>query len=219
MTFRLFYAAMTGALIGLERSASDRPAGIRTMSLVSLGAAAFTLCSMYGFIDQYDTSRMASSVASGVGFIGAGVITNNRKANGVYDRASSVKGLTTASAIWVSAAVGVTAGTGLYFLSSFSALSTIIILRIGRFHLKHQFEESRYQVLEEGGGGVDGSGAGAGAGAVAGAATFQTSPQSTVKKKKRRDALSPKTAPAFLPTSYATASNEIEKIKAAQKKS
>ena len=75
---------------------------------------------------------MASNVASGVGFIGAGVITNNRKANGVYDKTSSVKGLTTAAAIWVSAAVGVCAGTGLYFIGLVAALSTITILRVGK---------------------------------------------------------------------------------------
>ncbi|GMI00914.1 hypothetical protein TrVE_jg7300 [Triparma verrucosa] len=133
LAFRLFFASLTGSLIGFERSQSDRPAGIRTMALVSLGAASFTLCSLYGFIDKYDTSRMASNVASGVGFIGAGVITNNRKSNGVYDKTSSVRGLTTASAIWVSAAVGVCAGAGLYFISFIAAVGTITILRVGKW--------------------------------------------------------------------------------------
>jgi len=135
LTFRLVYASLFGALIGYERSTSDRPAGIRTMSLVSLGAAVFTLCSMYGFVGSYDTSRMASNVASGVGFIGAGVITNKRNQNGVREKTGSVKGLTTAAAIWVSAAVGVSAGTGLYFLSMFASISTIIVLRLGKLHL------------------------------------------------------------------------------------
>ena len=76
---------------------------------------------------------MASNVASGVGFIGAGVITNNRKSNGVYDKTSSVRGLTTASAIWVSAAVGVCAGAGLYFISFIAAVGTITILRVGKW--------------------------------------------------------------------------------------
>jgi len=147
LSLRLVFAGLGGAAVGLERSSSDRPAGVRTMALVSLGAAAFTLCSMYGFmsvgalvgpggpVTKYDPSRMASNVASGVGFIGAGVITNNRKAAGVYDRQSTVGGLTTAAAIWVSAAIGVANGVGLYFIGASAAISTIAILRFG--HLKH----------------------------------------------------------------------------------
>ena len=110
------------------------------MALVSLGAAAFTICSMYGFLSvasdaigtRVDPSRMASNIVSGVGFIGAGVITNNRQASGIYDRQSSVNGLTTAAAIWVSAAVGVACGVGLYVVGASAAASTIAILRFGR---------------------------------------------------------------------------------------
>ena len=137
---RLIVASLGGAAVGLERSSSDRPAGVRTMALVSLGAAAFTICSMYGFLSvasdamgtKVDPSRMASNIVSGVGFIGAGVITNNRQASGIYDRQSSVNGLTTAAAIWVSAAVGVACGVGLYVVGASAAASTIAILRFGR---------------------------------------------------------------------------------------
>ena len=137
---RLVVASLGGAAVGLERSSSDRPAGVRTMALVSLGAAAFTICSMYGFLSvasdvvgaRVDPSRMASNIVSGVGFIGAGVITNNRQSSGVYDRHSSVNGLTTAAAIWVSAAVGVACGVGLYVVGASAAASTIAILRFGR---------------------------------------------------------------------------------------
>lgn len=112
--FRLIFASCIGASIGRERSTTHRHAGVRTMALVSLGACAFTLCSLYGFLPEInkmseffptatnyvkvDPSRMASSVASGVGFIGAGVITNNKRSDGE----NSVRGLTTAAAIWVS---------------------------------------------------------------------------------------------------------------------
>ena len=137
---RLVVASLGGAAVGLERSSSDRPAGVRTMALVSLGAAAFTICSMYGFLSvasdvvgaRVDPSRMASNIVSGVGFIGAGVITNNRQSSGVYDRHSSVNGLTTAAAIWVSAAVGVACGVGMYVVGASAAASTIAILRFGR---------------------------------------------------------------------------------------
>jgi hypothetical protein len=95
---------------------------------------------MYGFLSvasdvvgaRVDPSRMASNIVSGVGFIGAGVITNNRQSSGVYDRHSSVNGLTTAAAIWVSAAVGVACGVGLYVVGASAAASTIAILRFGR---------------------------------------------------------------------------------------
>lgn len=137
---RLIVASLGGAAVGLERSSSDRPAGVRTMALVSLGAAVFTICSMYGFLSvasdamgtKVDPSRMASNIVSGVGFLGAGVITNNRQASGVYDRQSSVNGLTTAAAIWVSAAVGVACGAGMYVVGASAAASTIAILRFGR---------------------------------------------------------------------------------------
>mmetsp|Transcript_20706 Transcript_20706/g.57215 ORF Transcript_20706/g.57215 Transcript_20706/m.57215 type:complete len:102 (+) Transcript_20706:1139-1444(+) len=80
ISLRLIFAALTGAAIGKERSGKYHPAGVRTMSLVALGAALFTLCSRHGFAGtHYDTSRMASNVASGVGFIGAGVIYHEQK--------------------------------------------------------------------------------------------------------------------------------------------
>mmetsp|Transcript_20910 Transcript_20910/g.30799 ORF Transcript_20910/g.30799 Transcript_20910/m.30799 type:complete len:469 (+) Transcript_20910:113-1519(+) len=149
LCYRLLFAAFGGALVGLERSTSDHPAGIRTMALVSLGACAFTLCSMFGFLAiassspcaKLDPSRMASNVASGVGFIGAGVITNNRKSSGVYDRQSSVNGLTTAAAIWVAAAVGVASGVGLYVVSGTAAATTIAILRFST--LKDRLTQTR----------------------------------------------------------------------------
>ena len=100
LTARLLYAAAVGAAVGKERSAKTRhTAGIRTMALVSLGAAAFTICSAYGF-RAGDPSRMESNVASGVGFVGAGVITTSSSTLG--DRKENfVHGLTTAAAIWL----------------------------------------------------------------------------------------------------------------------
>eukprot|EP00977_Amphora_coffeiformis_P023727 scaffold14064_cov177-Amphora_coffeaeformis.AAC.4 len=127
---RLWYAALLGAAVGKERStANHHPAGVRTLALVSLGSAAFTLCSMYGFgtMGKFDTSRMASAVASG-----AGVITTSSTRN-----QSVVHGLTTAAAVWISAAVGVTCGTGLYILASSLAIATLGFLRIGG-NVKHK---------------------------------------------------------------------------------
>jgi uncharacterized membrane protein YhiD involved in acid resistance len=99
------------------------------MALVAMGASAFTVCSCYGFahIGNYDPSRMAANVASGVGFVGAGVITTSANSS-----QSVVHGLTTAATIWLSAAVGVACGVGLFRVATTTAITTIAILRLGR---------------------------------------------------------------------------------------
>jgi len=129
---RLLMATFAGAAIGFERRYSERPAGLRTMALVSLGAAIFTIISL-GI--PGDKSRMAASVASGVGFIGAGVISQNgfeetSKSGG--RRIQQVNGLTTATAIWVSAALGVSSGAGLNLLTFMGAALAVCVLRVGR---------------------------------------------------------------------------------------
>jgi len=145
LSLRLIFAALTGAAIGKERSGFRyHPAGVRTMSLVALGAALFTVCSRHGFAGHYDTSRMASNVASGVGFIGAGVIYHEHKSDKVH-------GLTTAAAIWISAAVGVTCGTGLFVVAAMSTFLTLAILRIGgavKFRRKTKLVTARERAEE-----------------------------------------------------------------------
>lgn len=131
LTFRLIFATLVGSAVGWERAASKHSAGIRTMALVSLGAATFTICSMFGFGGRGDPSRMASNVASGVGFLGAGVITVNAYSDD-SPRAGMVSGLTTAAAVWLSAAVGVACGVGLYLVATATAALTIGTLRFGR---------------------------------------------------------------------------------------
>jgi putative Mg2+ transporter-C (MgtC) family protein len=148
LTLRLVYAAMMGATLGKERSLARHSAGVRTMALVAMGASAFTLCSAFGFLNfpgRYDPSRMAANVASGVGFIGAGVITTTsaqhqqqQKSKGGSSQPGSnvVHGLTTAATIWLSAAVGVACGVGLYAVATTTAVTTILILRLGRIKPK-----------------------------------------------------------------------------------
>jgi len=135
LTMRLVMAAILGAGLGKERSIAKHSAGVRTMALVAMGASAFTVCSIYGFSvygNKYDPGRMASQVASGVGFLGAGVITSTSHLN----RRNIVHGLTTAATIWLSAAVGVACGTGLYQVATAAAALTIFILRLGRIEPK-----------------------------------------------------------------------------------
>lgn len=108
---RLILAAILGAVIGLERELHAHPAGTRTHLLVSLGAAMFTVVSIYGFIDvlgpgeagPVDPTRVAAQIVSGIGFLGAGAIIKY---------GTSIRGLTTAGSLWATAAIGMAAGTG-----------------------------------------------------------------------------------------------------------
>ena len=112
---RLFVALLLGLVIGLEReyrSDTPRAAGMRTMSMVSMGSALFTLISAYGFAAfsgaeyaRTDPSRIAAQIVTGIGFLGAGAILLHKQA---------IRGLTTAAAIWGTAAIGMACGLGLY---------------------------------------------------------------------------------------------------------
>jgi putative Mg2+ transporter-C (MgtC) family protein len=128
MLIRIAFAGIVGGIIGFERRRADRPAGIRTMSLVAMGAAAFTVVSIFGFKGEEgqlrDPARIAAQVATGVGFIGAGTMI---RSGGV------VRGLTTAAGIWMSAALGVAAGAGMYvFAFGGAVLATAILLGLPR---------------------------------------------------------------------------------------
>ena len=156
LCFRLLYAACSGAFVGLERSSSDRPAGVRTMALVGLGACIYTICSIHGFHPatalgylpgspmlanvKVDLSRMAASIASGVGFIGAGAIHKSKEYGNGTDAQNGVAGLTTAAAIWVSAAVGIASAVGLYFVGAVATFSTVAILKYARLPSKDDEE-------------------------------------------------------------------------------
>ena len=119
---RFLLAVALGAGIGYQRERAGKAAGMRTIILVSAGAALFTLVSVYGFdAEGVDISRVAAGVVVGVGFIGAGVIFRGRQEE-------EVAGLTTAATIWVAAAIGLTAGAGMYLLSVIAAAVILIIL-------------------------------------------------------------------------------------------
>lgn len=110
-----------GAAIGLERQWRARMAGLRTNALVAGGAALFVLLSQYGFMGtvsevQYDGSRVAAQIVSGIGFLGAGVIMRD---------GLSVRGLNTAATLWCSAAVGCLAGTGMFVLAAFGTVGVV----------------------------------------------------------------------------------------------
>ena len=134
---RIFCAAVLGGLIGLEREYRATEAGFRTHFLVALGSAVFMIVSAYGFSDvalsdttgRWDVSRVAAQVVSGIGFIGAGTIIF-RKAENI------VSGLTTAAGLWVTAAIGLACGGGMYVLSITTTLMVLLGLEAFNFFLR-----------------------------------------------------------------------------------
>jgi len=120
---RLLLAAVLGAILGYERESRSKTAGLRTHTLVALGAATFTVAGAAGFDgSNVDTSRLAAGVITGIGFIGAGTILRS----GLH-----VTGLTTAATLWMAGALGVGAASGLYAVSISAgviALASLLIL-------------------------------------------------------------------------------------------
>jgi len=122
MILRFLLAVALGAGIGFQRERAGKAAGVRTHILVSSGAALFTLVSIYGFSGAVvDISRVAAGVVVGIGFIGAGVILRGQ-------REEEVAGLTTAATIWITAAIGLAAGAGMYLVSVIATAVAVGVL-------------------------------------------------------------------------------------------
>jgi len=124
MILRLLLATALGAIIGFQRERAKKPAGLRTHVLICIGAATFTIVSIYGFGATDDTARVAAGVVAGVGFLGAGAII--RGGEGI------VAGLTTAATIWSVAGIGLAAGAGLYLIAAVATALVLIVLLIPR---------------------------------------------------------------------------------------
>lgn len=139
----LAIAAFLGGLVGMEREAGHRPAGMRTYMLVSTGSCLFTLLSIYGFPSGpagRDTARVAAQIVSGIGFLGAATVWRSHDA---------VKGLTTAAGLWVVAAIGMAVGAG---MGSLALAATIIVLAILTVMLRVErlvFGSHRQSAVEE----------------------------------------------------------------------
>lgn len=137
---RILAAAGMGAVIGLERELRSKEAGIRTHFLVALGSALFMIISAYGFegaqAGRFDVARVAAQVVTGIGFLGAGVI--------IFQK-NSVHGLTTAAGLWVTAAIGLGCGGGMYVLSGIGTLLVLVGLEVLHFALP-QISEKPFMV-------------------------------------------------------------------------
>lgn len=134
---RISFAVILGFILGLERELTNKYAGLRTHILVCLGACAFTIISIYGFpsyadgdniiLNQAtgirDTGRVAAQVVSGIGFIGAGAVLRN---------GPMIIGLTTAATLWISAAIGMTCGVGMYDVAIITTVASVAVLTLIR---------------------------------------------------------------------------------------
>jgi|HigsolmetaAR203D_1030402.scaffolds.fasta_scaffold02249_9 Uncharacterized membrane protein len=128
LTVRMILAVLLGGIIGLEREWSNHAAGLRTHIMVCVGSASIMLLSIYGFSEfvnelnvRVDPARLAAQVISGIGFLGAGAILRN---------GLTISGLTTASSIWVVAAIGLCVGAGFYYVSILVTILVFLVLQV-----------------------------------------------------------------------------------------
>ncbi len=158
IVLRIVGALVIGALIGFERTFHGRPAGFRTHALVCLASALLMIVTVYQNqwmtpmpIDtiRTDPTRMAQGIMTGIGFLGAGVI---------FKEGLTVRGLTTAASIWVTAAIGILVGVGFWFAAVLGGLATLTVLALFRFiemrlpsefYAHHMLRFMRDQVMSE----------------------------------------------------------------------
>jgi len=151
-------ALLAGALIGLERTFHGRPAGFRTHALVCLASSLLMLLTLYqeqwaGKLShetvRLDPTRMAQGIMTGIGFLGAGVI---------FKEGLSVRGLTTAASIWITAAIGILLGAGFYFPAALGTVAALGILSVFRrlerlvpteYYANHSLKFRRESVIPE----------------------------------------------------------------------
>ena len=140
---RVLAALIVGASIGFERTFHGRPAGFRTHALVCLASSLLMLVTVYPNwwmtvvpTDAFrtDPTRMAQGIMTGIGFLGAGVI---------FKEGLTVRGLTTAASIWITAAIGILLGIGFYFAAIVGAVATLAVLAAFRF-IEHRLPAEFY---------------------------------------------------------------------------
>ena len=158
MTLRIVGALLVGGLIGLERSFHGRPAGFRTHSLVCVASTLLMLVTVYQNewmthvapdAIRTDPTRMAQGIMTGIGFLGAGVI---------FKEGLTVRGLTTAASIWVTASIGVLVGIGFWVPAILGTIATLAVLSLFRviesrlpseFYAHHHLRFKRDAVMSE----------------------------------------------------------------------
>jgi putative Mg2+ transporter-C (MgtC) family protein len=134
MFIQVIVALLLGSLVGLERLLAGKQAGMRTFGLVAVGACLFVMigeivAGQYQGVMNFDPTRIAASIVTGIGFIGAGLIIFQHE----------LKGLTTAAALWVASAIGVAVGFELYLLATFVTFLTLFVC-VGLWFLERRLE-------------------------------------------------------------------------------
>src|SRR5712691_6873429 len=155
---RVAGALVIGAMIGFERTFHGRPAGFRTHALVCVASALLMIVTVYQHqwmtlltpdAVRTDPTRMAQGIMTGIGFLGAGVI---------FKEGLTVRGLTTAASIWITAAIGILVGIGFWFAAIVGAIATLTVLALFRFvearlpseyYAHHMLRFSRERVMGE----------------------------------------------------------------------
>ena len=117
--YKALFAVAAGIILGLERELKDKAAGLKTITVICLGAALFTMLSYKIGMQDNESTRIASYIVSGIGFIGAGVIFKDK---------IDVSGLTTAGIIWLAAAVGMAIGFGEFYLAGTFIIAALFII-------------------------------------------------------------------------------------------
>src|SRR6476659_3245565 len=158
MALRILGSLLIGGLIGLERSFHGRPAGFRTHSLVCVASSLLMLVTVYQneWMNQVaqdairtDPTRMAQGIMTGIGFLGAGVI---------FKEGLTVRGLTTAASIWITAAIGILTGIGFYYPAALATVLTLATLSVFRWievkmpvqtYAEHRIRFARNDVMSE----------------------------------------------------------------------
>jgi len=130
-SIKIILSLLLSALVGIEREKQDKPAGLRTVMLVCLGATLFALIGLqFSNVTnnpRYDILRLLYAPIVGIGFLGGGVIMKRKK---------DIEGITTASTLWVMVAVGLLCGIGEYYLAVLSTLFTYLVLLLGHWEIK-----------------------------------------------------------------------------------
>lgn len=141
---KLLLSMVLGAMVGLERRHKGQIAGMRTFALISMGATLAMLVSIYipekllGLTENGDPGRIAAQVISGIGFLGAGAIIQMK---------GSVRGLTTAAGMWMTASIGLAVGVGMYVVAVIASLLIILVLTLLELCEKHLFKGKEQKIV------------------------------------------------------------------------